>query len=927
MDEEEKPPQEGASDKTVIAPPPTERPQAGAARTRTVERKLQPALEPEVAARTRNAETRVQPIPQPPAEPARTNTTERKAVTPEEPAAAARTRATERKAVTPEEPAAPARPRTSERKSAPSEEPAAAARTRTTERKLSVGSEAQPALPRTRSGEVKAVARPAPAPVRPDEDESAPITAPVTLPRTRSGEVRAVARSAPALVRPNEDESVPITAPTTLPGLDSLNEDAPAQSTLPGAPPSARASVAGKAREESPMATLPGTPLERDEDSQDDPPPVAADRTVMTHYPEPPASEEEPVEASDVPPTGEWVALSPTKKRPIMDVPASSEEEPAEGVPPTDEWVALANTQNRVSARTSAAPENTQEEAPLPSTDVLLVPGTKLGGYQLIERLGAGAMGTVWLARQLSLDRDVAVKVLRPGFSGDPLFLYRFTQEAFAAAQLIHHNIVQVYDCGSEKQIHFFSMEYVDAQNLQSLVKRGGPLDSEVAAGYVLQAARGLKFAHERGMVHRDIKPDNLLLNHNGVVKVADLGLVKLKRSAEGKKSGPVTYIGKNPQEYAMGTPAYMAPEQVANSARVDARADIYALGCTLYHLITGRPPFIADTISKVMDMHVQEQPVRPDGRNPRVSRVLADIAMKMMAKSLDERYQDMDEVIKALEGYLGIEATSTFSPREEHANLLESCVKEYNQSPWAKRRRFSVLGLTLLAAVGTGVADWFLGPLAGLGVAAFTLFTWMSSFILRGLMEKGSLFLRFRQFVFQAPLVTWLIWLLLLGGAGYGLYYLQLLWPALALMGGALVFAVGFYLLVDRNVEAERKPPVLQVEQMLRSMRLRGLEESALRQFVCKYSGESWEGFFEALFGYDAKMLARRKWGLNDRGLPRLQHSNWRDPLIRAMEAMQTARKNRRERRQLKLLERKKLKAQAEAKAKAEAEAAPEPE
>ena len=872
MDEEEKPPQEGASDKTVIAPPPTERPQAGAARTRTVERKLQPALEPEVAARTRNAETRVQPIPQPPAAPART---------------------------------------------------------RTTERKLSTSSEAQPALPRTRSGEVKAVARPAPSPVPSNEDDSAPITAPVTLPRTRAGEVRAVARSTPALVRPDEDESAPITAPTTLPEAAALSEDAPAQSTLPGAPPSARASVAGKAREPSPMATLPGAPLERDEDAQDDPPPVAADRTVMTHYPEPPSSKKEPVAASDVPPTGEWVALSPTKKRPTLELPASSEEEPAEGVPPTDEWVALMNTQQRVSARTAAAPEDTAEEAPLPSTDVLLVPGTKLGGYQLIERLGAGAMGTVWLARQLSLDRDVAVKVLRPGFSGDPLFLYRFTQEAFAAAQLIHHNIVQVYDCGSEKQIHFFSMEYVDAQNLQSLVKRGGPLDSEVAAGYVLQAARGLKFAHERGMVHRDIKPDNLLLNHNGVVKVADLGLVKLKRSAEGKgkKSGPVTYIGKNPQEYAMGTPAYMAPEQVANSAQVDARADIYALGCTLYHLITGRPPFIADTITKVMDMHVQEQPVRPDGRNGRVSQVLSDIVMKMMAKSLDERFQDMDEVIKALEGYLGIEATSTFSPREEHANLLESCVKEYNQSPWAKRRRVAVLGLTLLSAVGTGVADWFLGPLAGLGVAAFTFFTWMSSFILRGLMEKGSLFLRFRQFVFQAPLVTWLIWVLLLGGAGYGLYHLQLLWPGLALMGGAVVFAVGFYLLVDRNVEIERKPPVLQVEQMLRSMRLRGLEESALRQFVCKYSGESWEAFFEALFGYDAKILARRKWGLNDRGLPRLQHSTWRDPLIRAMEAMQTARKNRRERRQLKLLERKKLKAQAEAKAKAEAEAAPEPE
>jgi hypothetical protein len=311
------------------------------------------------------------------------------------------------------------------------------------------------------------------------------------------------------------------------------------------------------------------------------------------------------------------------------------------------------------------------------------------------------------------------------------------------------------------------------------------------------------------------------------------------------------------------------------------------------------------------MDMHVHEQPVPPNERSPRVPKALSDIVMRMLAKPLNERYQDMDEVIRAIEGFLGIEATSTFSPREEHANLLESCVKEYNQSNWARWRRRTVLGLTLLAAVTTALADRYLGPMAGLGVASFAAFSWMASFIMRGLIEKGALFLRLRQFVFQAPVVTWMTWVLLLGGAGYGLYRAQLLMPMLAMMGGALVFAVGFYLVVDRKVEIERKPPVLQVEQMLRSMRLRGLEESALRQFVCKYSGESWEGFFEALFGYDAKLTARRKWGLNERGLPREQHSTWRDPLIRAIDSMQVARQHQRERRQLKMLERQTLRAQ----------------
>ncbi len=985
MDEEEKPPQPEASDKTVIAPPPTERPQTGSARTRTVERKLQPSAEPQAApVRTRTAEVRLQSEPEPQAGAPRPRTTERKALPPEQQQAPARTRTTERKLLT-DEPPAPARTRTSERKLLTDEQPAPA-RTRTTERKLSVSNEVQPAPARTRTSELKAVARAstpaarseeepitlpqdaqvAPARTRTSElkavarispqpavkmgESEAAATALNTLPpsetqpppaRTRTSELKAVARAAPQpAVKEDEDEPAYITSPTTLPETASLGENAPATTIthMPAALPKSRTASAAQELDESPLTTLPGAPLERDEA----PRAVPVERTVMMPYPEKPAERSEPAASSLVPRTEQYPALPEpsesslvprTDQYTALPEPSESSQVPRTDQysalpestatapqPSTDQYEALMETQHRA-VKTAPDPHLAEEAPPQPSTDVLLVPGTKLGGYQLIERLGAGAMGTVWLARQLSLDRDVAVKVLRPGFAGDPLFLYRFTQEAFAAAQLIHHNIVQVYDCGSEKQIHFFSMEYVDAQNLQSLVKRGGPLDSEVAAGYVLQAARGLKFAHDRGMVHRDIKPDNLLLNHNGVVKVADLGLVKLKRAGSGTKSGPVTYIGKNPQEYAMGTPAYMAPEQVANSAKVDARADIYALGCTLYHLITGRPPFIAETISKVMDMHVQEQPVRPDVRNPRVSKVLADIVMKMMAKRLDERFQDMGDAIKALEGFLGIEATSTFSPREEHANLLESCVKEFNQSAWAKRRRIAVLALTLLAAVGTGLADRFAGPTAGLGVAAFTAFTWMSSFIVRGLLEKGSLFLRFRQFVFQAPLVTWLIWLLLLGGAGYGLYYVKLLLPTLAMMGGALVLAVGFYLLVDRNVEAERKPPVLQVEQMLRSMRLRGLEEGALRQFVCKYSGESWEAFFEALFGYDAKILARRKWGLNDRGLPRLQHSTWRDPLIRAMEAMQNARKNRRERRQLKALEKKKIKAQQQAEAAANPE------
>ena len=240
-----------------------------------------------------------------------------------------------------------------------------------------------------------------------------------------------------------------------------------------------------------------------------------------------------------------------------------------------------------------------------------------LGGYQIVKQLGQGGMGTVYLARQMSLDRHVALKVMNPQWAAKPTFLARFTREAYAAAQLVHHHIVQIYDIGADLDMPFFSMEFVKGQHLGEVLRDNGPLDIEMAVGYVLQAARGLKFAHDQGMVHRDIKPDNLMLNDQGLVKVADLGLVKTPGavaaedqvgteapSGEKSETGNPQSEGKTPKTpaprpgsklsevsgvtavgVAMGTPAFMAPEQGRNAALVDHRADIYSLGCTLYVL------------------------------------------------------------------------------------------------------------------------------------------------------------------------------------------------------------------------------------------------------------------------------------------------------------------------------------------------------
>ncbi|HEX8340005.1 MAG TPA: protein kinase, partial [Tepidisphaeraceae bacterium] len=156
-----------------------------------------------------------------------------------------------------------------------------------------------------------------------------------------------------------------------------------------------------------------------------------------------------------------------------------------------------------------------------------IAPGSTLGGYTVVQKLGAGGMGAVYLARQNSLDRNVALKTLHPHLADDSQLVARFTREAYAAAQLTHHNIVQIYDIGAERNVNFFSMEFVQGRTLADVLRENHKLDVETGVGYALQAARGLKFAHEHGLIHRDVKPENLLLNDQGVVKVADLGLVK----------------------------------------------------------------------------------------------------------------------------------------------------------------------------------------------------------------------------------------------------------------------------------------------------------------------------------------------------------------------------------------------------------------
>lgn len=265
----------------------------------------------------------------------------------------------------------------------------------------------------------------------------------------------------------------------------------------------------------------------------------------------------------------------------------------------------------------------------------------QIPGYKVMGKLGAGAMAVVYKAKQLSLDRTVAIKVLPKRFSEKPNYIQRFFKEGKLAAKLNHNNIVQAIDVGEVGGLYYFVMEYVEGKTIYDDLSAGKIFGEEEAIDIVMQVARALKHAHSINMIHRDVKPKNVMINNDGVVKLADMGLARETSDIKAAKSE---------QGKAFGTPYYIAPEQIRGEVNIDGRADIYALGATLYHMVTGRVPFEAETPSEVMKKHLKEEIVPPDHINTSLSAGLAEIIEVMMAKSVEDRYQNCDELLADLD-------------------------------------------------------------------------------------------------------------------------------------------------------------------------------------------------------------------------------------------------------------------------------------
>jgi eukaryotic-like serine/threonine-protein kinase len=267
------------------------------------------------------------------------------------------------------------------------------------------------------------------------------------------------------------------------------------------------------------------------------------------------------------------------------------------------------------------------------------------GKYRLLERLGAGGMGAVYLCEHILMGRKVALKVLPVQQAEDPGSLARFYREARAVARLDHPNIVRAHDVDHDGQLHFIVLEFVDGSNLHDFIRRNGTVSFQRAAHYIRQASLGLQNAHEAGLVHRDIKPGNLLLDRQGVVKLLDMGLARFfhEDSAAFVKEFEVGYI--------IGTGDYIAPEQIVDS-QVDIRADIYSLGGALYFLLTGKSPFQEGTSSQKIIWHQVRHPKSLRVLRPDVPEEMVNVFEKMIAKEPGKRYQTPIEAAEALEPF-----------------------------------------------------------------------------------------------------------------------------------------------------------------------------------------------------------------------------------------------------------------------------------
>ncbi len=330
---------------------------------------------------------------------------------------------------------------------------------------------------------------------------------------------------------------------------------------------------------------------------------------------------------------------------------------------------------------------------------------TKIGGFELVDKIGEGSMGVVYRARQASMDRMVALKILSPQLARSPKYVARFVREARSAARLNHPNIVTGIDVGEDQGYYYFAMEFVEGQTVQQILEQQGHLEEKQAITVAIEVAKALAHAWDRGLVHRDIKPANIVITKDDSIKITDLGLAKYTREDDVSLTDTGTTVG---------TAYYISPEQARGGEVVDIRSDIYSLGASLYHMVTGDPPYTGTPVS-VMTQHVSAEIPDPKVANRELSEGLSQIILMMMSKSPRERYASPNDLVtdlkRVLEGKLPLLARSDASLTvladaaewEEEAEpqiVTRDEMRRLKRAIGWGRRRGMPIGLTIMVVV-----------------------------------------------------------------------------------------------------------------------------------------------------------------------------------------------------------------------------------
>ena len=330
--------------------------------------------------------------------------------------------------------------------------------------------------------------------------------------------------------------------------------------------------------------------------------------------------------------------------------------------------------------------------------------GLVLGEYQLLRRLGQGGMSFVYLALQKSLQRKVALKILKSELAGDDSYVKRFEREAQAAAKLAQANIVQIYEVGHIDGYHFIAQEYVAGRNLRQYIGRHGAVEPVMAVNVLRQCSLALQTASETGVVHRDIKPENIMLSTKGEVKITDFGLARiLDRSSD----QALTQVG-----VTMGTPLYMSPEQVGGHS-LDHRSDIYSLGITAYHMLAGNPPFDGENALAVAMQHFNDEAASLRSIRPDVPSQLIDVVEQMMSKKPEDRQQNAKELLKELRK-VPIDLDGDWDMIVEKLSTADSTILLSDTSTWSQAQYAATRQLQQVMA--GNVRSWWRSPWLWLG-------------------------------------------------------------------------------------------------------------------------------------------------------------------------------------------------------------------